>query len=150
MSYFPSEMPAPEPTMDDAEFWSGCADRKLRFQGCADCRRLRHPPTPICGGCHSTRVEWIEAPSQASIYSFTVVHHASHPAVSSRLPYVVAVLQFDGLPGVRFVTNVTDVDPAEVHIGMEVTVWWDQVASGDSPTELVFIPRFRPSSMVGT
>lgn len=148
MAYFPNEMPAPEPSMDDAGFWACCAGRSLRFQACADCGQVRHPPTPICSGCHSTRVKWIEAPAEASVYSFTVVHHASHPAVSARLPYVVAVVEFDGLPGVRFVTNVTDVEPNKVHIGMLVRVWWDRLEHGDEKAQPMFIPRFRPGGAI--
>lgn len=146
MAYFPNEMPAPEPVMDDAGFWDGCYDRQLRFQGCAGCGQLRHPPTPICANCHSTQVKWFDAPAKASVYSFTVVHHASHPAVVPKLPYVVAVVEFTGLTGIRFVTNITDVAPSDVHIGMDVQLWWDELDGAGGDSTPMFIPRFRPAS----
>jgi uncharacterized OB-fold protein len=139
MAYFPDTMPRPVPTMDDAGFWAACSERKLRFQACADCDRPRHPPTPVCPACHSTRMKWIDAPARAEVFTFNVIHHASHPAVSGRLPYVGALITFPDLPGVRLVSNVTDCAPSEVRIGMQVELWWDDIGGG------LFLPRFRPT-----
>lgn len=138
MPYFPNEMPRPVPAMNDTEFLRGCEKRHLRFQACAACGILRHPPMPICSQCHSTAEKWVEAPTTAKVYSFTVVHHASHPAVKTSLPYVVALLEFPALPGVRLISNITHVDPSEVRIGMQVDLWWDDIGEG------MFLPRFRP------
>ena len=118
-------MPVPEPTMDDAAFWASCAEKVLRFQACKACGALRHPPTPVCAACGSNAVVLREAPTRGRIYSYTVVHHAAHPTVASSLPYVVAVIEFPGLPGVRFISNVTDIEPRELAIGVEVELWWD-------------------------
>lgn len=144
MAYFPETMPRPVPTMDDAGFWQGCADRVLRFQACGDCDAVRHPPTPVCPACRSTRVVWHEAPEEAEVYTFTIVHHASHPAVKARLPYVGAVVVFPAMPGVRLVTNITDWNPAAVYIGMPVRLWWDDIGEG------LYLPRFRPLTNSGT
>jgi uncharacterized OB-fold protein len=143
MTFFPSDMPGVEPNMDDAGFWASCNQRVLAFQGCARCGVQRHPPTPMCGACRSTEVKWVEAPPRAQVYSYTVVHHAAHPAVTANLPYVVAVVTFEGLPGVRLVTNVTEIAPAEVRIGMNVSLWWDSLADAR------LIPRFHPDSSAG-
>lgn len=138
MSYFGDSMPLPEPHMDDAGFWRHCAERKLVFQCCGDCGAPRHPPTPVCGKCRSTRVSWRAAPERAEVFTFTIVHHAVHEAVESRLPYAVALVTFPALPGPKLVTNITDIEPARIHIGMPVTLWWDPVG------ENMFLPRFRP------
>ncbi len=82
---------------------------------------------------------WRGAPAPAELYSFTVVHYASHPAVKQNLPYVVGLVTFPDLPGVKLVTNITEVDPADVEIGMALTLWWDDVGDG------MFLPRFRPA-----
>lgn len=138
MALFPPDMPRPEPERDDRGFWEACRRRELRFQRCAACATARHPPSPMCPACQSVAVEWVAAPAQARVFTFTVVHHASHPAVSASLPYVVAVVEFDGLPGVRLVTNLTDVEPAAVRIGMPVAPWWDDAGDGQ------WLPRVRP------
>lgn len=139
MALFPETMPRPEPDMDDAPFWQACAERRLQFQACGDCGLLRHPPAPICGGCHSTAVTWVAAPATAEVFSYTVVHHPSHQAVAERVPYVVGLVTFPELPGVKLVTNITDTDPAAVHVGMALTLWWDDIGDG------MHLPRFRPA-----
>ena len=144
MAYFPADMPVPVPTMDDAAFWDHCAERRLHFQSCAACQQPRHPPTPICSRCGSTRLQWVEAPDQATVFTFTVVHHPSHPAVIGHLPYVVAVVDFAQLAQVRLVTNVTDVDPAQVRVGLPVRLWWDRLADADAAARPMYLPRFRP------
>lgn len=149
MSYFPVDMPAPEPNMDDQGFWRCCADRRLSFQSCSDCHTARHPPTPVCAKCHSTQVEWVQAPEIATVYTYTVIRHAGHTAVTTKLPYVVAVVEFDELAGVRFVTNITHLEPAEVSIGMKVRVWWDLLEEQSLNGAPVYIPRFKPERLAG-
>ena len=138
MAYFSNEMPRPQPTMDDEDFWHGCTEQRLQFQCCSDCGVYRHPPSPLCPRCHSIRTELIEAPHEAEIFTFTVIHYAAHPAVAARLPYVAAVVTFPSMKGVRLVTNVTDIDPSKVRIGMKVTLWWDDIGDG------MYLPRFAP------
>lgn len=74
----------------------------------------------------------------AVLYTYTVIHHASHEAVAGNLPYVVGVVTFPDLPNVRMVTNVTNINPSLVHIGMHLRLWWDDVGDG------TWIPRFSP------
>lgn len=145
MAYFPADMPVPVPTLDDAAFWNHCAERRLLFQCCSACERPRHPPTPVCAHCSSMRLHWVEAPGHATVFTFTVVHHASHPAVAGRLPYVVAVVDFPQLQQVRLVSNVTDVDPAMMRIGLPLRLWWDRLADDDAAARPMYLPRFRPA-----
>ena len=137
MALFPDDMPKVDPVWDDREFWEHCRKRELRFQACADCGTPRHPPTPVCGACHSMKVQWIEAPAGAELFSFTRVHYPSHPAVKGNLPYVVGLVVFPDLPGVKLVSNVTDAD--DVRIGMKLELWWDDAGDGQ------WLPRFRPA-----
>lgn len=136
MALFPDDMPAPAPEPSDAAFWAHCAAGRLRFQTCAECAIPRHPPTPMCPFCHATGVDWVDPGWKAEIYTYTVIHHASHEAVVGSLPYVVAVVTFPALPGVRLVTNVTGRDPAEICIGMPVSLWFDELENG------MRVPRF--------
>lgn len=140
MAIFPAGMPAPQPNFDDRGFWESCNEKRLRFQCCAQCATARHPPTPVCARCRSLEQAWKETAGRGTVYSYTVIHHASHEAVKPNLPYVVAVVEFDDVPGVRLVTNVTDVPPRDVRIGMRVELWWDRI--GDAS----FLPRCRPAA----
>jgi len=136
VSYLPAGVPSPEPTIDDQPFWDYCAAGELRFQRCPDCARFRHPPAPACPHCHSFRSEYVRAPDEAELFSFTIVHHAAHPAVAGTLPYNVAIVLFRPLDNVRLVSNIVDVAPADIRIGMRLHLVWEEAASG------MKIPRF--------
>ena len=137
MAYFPSGMERPQPDLDDRGFWENIAERRLTFQRCVDCDTHRHPPAPMCARCGSSNVAWTAAPSQGRVYTFTVVHHPVHPEVVSACPYVVAVIEFPALRGVRIVSNL-DEDPQSLQIGDAVSLYWDETDAGP-------LPRFRKS-----
>lgn len=138
MGFFPDTMPGVEPDFVDRQFWDHCNQDELRFQACGACSTPRHPPVPVCPKCLSTEQKWIKAPPNGLVYSFTVIHHASHEAVKEALPYVVATVAFESLPGVRLVSNVVVADVKHVYIGMPVQLQWDITAQGQH------IPRFIP------
>lgn len=142
MAYFPDTMPAVHPNFDDRDFWAACNHGQLQFQACADCGAARHPPTPVCPHCRSFKVAWKQAAGDAEVFTYTVIHHASHEAVKPNLPYVVGVVTFPDVPGVRMVTNITGVDPAHVQIGQKVRLWWDETGAGTPARQQ--IPRFTP------
>jgi len=53
---------------------------------------------------------------------------------------VAAVLDLEGAPGARLVTDIVEVDPEDVQIGMEVEVLFSPIADGWK------LPLFRPVS----
>lgn len=54
-------------------------------------------------------------------------------------PYIIAWVSIDEQPDVRLTTNLVDVEPDDVAVGMEVEVVFEQ-------NDDVYIPLFRPSS----
>lgn len=135
MPYLPNDQLRPEPSLDDAPFWEGCRARELRFQHCGDCGRFRHPPTPRCPWCQSANAAWAPARGPARLYTWTEVHHAAHPAVRGRGPYVVAVVEYPEMDGVRVISNLADTPAPE--IGSALELYWDDIGEGMS------LPRFR-------
>ncbi len=71
------------------------------------------------------------------MYTYTVVRQAFIPSLQDRLPYVVIAVDLDGAHGARIVSNLVDVEPEEVTVGMPVEVAWE-----DMGPELA-VPRFR-------
>lgn len=134
--YLPPDL-APEPTMDERAFWECCAHRRLAFQRCAACGRHRHPPGPRCPACRSADIAWSDAPEVAEVFSYTIVHYASHPAMAPHLPYNVAVVTFPDLDDVRLVTNIVDAAPEDLYVGMKVRLHWEGPVAG------TYLPRFR-------
>jgi uncharacterized OB-fold protein len=135
--YLPPEVPRPWPCVEDAPFWAACAERRLVFQACAACGRLRHPPGPRCPHCRSGDVRWTPAPPAGRVFSYTVVHHPMHEATAASVPYNVVLVEFPGLDGVRLVSNVVDAQPGQLEVGLEVELCWEPTGDGG------FLPRFR-------
>lgn len=108
--------PRPATTHDDAFFWQGLRDGKLLIQRCADCGLLRHPPGPMCRGCHSLRWDTLESSGLGTLYSFVVVHYPQVPSFD--YPNQVVLVELD--EGVRIVANSLDVAREQLVIGSRV------------------------------
>ena len=108
-------------------FWEAARSGRLVAARCGQCGKFRMPPTPFCPGCRSMEIHWTELSGTATVFSFTVV--TRHPAVGEIL-MVPAVLDLDGAPGARLVSPIVGVDPADVQIGMPVTVEFVPIADG--------------------
>jgi len=136
-----SAMPATpkrlRPTLghDNQWWWDALEEGKFLIQKCASCGVLRHPPRPMCGECQSLEWGTIETSGAGSIHSYVVIHHP--PVPGYEYPLVCALIDLD--EGTRFVSNVIDCDPQEVHIGMKV-----QAAIEPVDDELK-LPLFRPA-----
>jgi uncharacterized OB-fold protein len=116
-------------------FWLAAKENRLVAQQCAKCGHFRMPPTPFCPECQSTDHTWPELSGRGTVYSFAVVH--GFPGIPDAL-LVAAVISLEGAGDARLVTNVVDVDPEKVHIGMEVTVDFVDIADDWK------LPVFRP------
>lgn len=115
----------PHPAMNDdtAFFWEGARAGELRIQRCASCGVLRHPPRPACGACGSLDWDTVASSGRGSVYSYVVHHHPPVPGFT--LPFVVALIELE--EGVRVVSNLIDVDPPNVEIGLPVRVAFEAV-----------------------
>ncbi len=118
-----SRHPRPGITHDNRFFWDGVAAGTLLIQRCARCRRLQHPPGPMCPSCHGFEMEAIEASGRGAIHSFVVVHHPPVPPFS--YPNVIVLVELD--EGTRLVSRLVGVDPDAVTIGMRVEVGFETV-----------------------
>ncbi len=130
--------PIPELTPATSWFWQSGADGKLRIQGCSDCGQLVHPPAPICPKCRSRAYAPRELSGRASVVGFTVNVQPWLPHFDLDPPYVIANVALAEDPSVRLTTNVVGCDPADVHIGQEVAVRFEQ-------HEDVWLPLFEPT-----
>jgi len=137
VSYLPENMPSPRPTLDDAPYWQACQERRLVIRYCEQCAHFFHPPLPNCPRCSSTQLTWKQVSGRGTIYTYTVGHYAVHPSLKGHPPYNVCVVLLDDADDVRLVTNVVDVAPEALEIGLPVQVCFEP--SGDG----TLIPRFR-------
>jgi uncharacterized protein len=137
--WFPNEMPMPSANADTAGWWEAASEHRLVVQECASCGQVRHPPGPVCPNCRSQEAVWKDLAGTGRVYTYTVVRQAFVPALADKIPYVVVAVELDGAQGVRMVSNLVDVDPQEVEVGMAVDVVWE-----DMGPQLA-LPRFRPA-----
>jgi uncharacterized OB-fold protein len=117
-------------------FWEAAKEDRLTCAQCGNCGHFRMPPTPFCPNCQSRDVQWPTLSGRGVVYSFSVVH--GYPGLPD-ITLVAAVIDLDGAPGARLVTNVVGVDPAGVAIGDEVEVLFSPIADGWK------LPLFRPA-----
>ncbi|GAU67485.1 hypothetical protein SSP35_05_00520 [Streptomyces sp. NBRC 110611] len=111
-------------------YWEAAAAGKLLLRRCraAGCGTAHHYPREFCPYCWSADVVWEPASGHATLYTWSVVHRNDLPPFGDRLPYVAAVV--DLAEGPRMMTEVTDCAPAELRIGMPLTVRFRDVAPG--------------------
>jgi uncharacterized OB-fold protein len=131
------ELATLNPDLNTREFWEACAKRELRFQRCKSCGAYRFPPLSGCRHCGSAEARWVTVSGRGSVFSYTVVHHAAIPQIEAEVPYGVVVVEFDDAPGARLISNVVDLDPAELRVGMPLELVWEEPRPG------VVLPRFR-------
>jgi uncharacterized OB-fold protein len=132
------ERPAPVLTEDNAEYWDAAREGRLVAQRCAGCGRLRHPPRPLCPHCHGLDHDLVDLAGTGVVYSYALLHHPQHPSFA----YPVAAVLVDLDEGIRLVSNLVDVEPGEVKIGMAVRARMAPTAEGGAVP--VFEPAARP------
>lgn len=118
-------------------FWTAAQEDRLVAPKCADCGTFRLPPTVFCPNCQSRAVDWVQLSGQAEVFSFSVIR--GFPGLPD-ITLVAAVLDLPDAPGARLVSDIVEVDPADVHIGMKVQVLFSPIADGWK------LPLFRPAA----
>jgi len=130
--------PLPRPSAATRSFWDGCREGVLRLPWCRDCGRPHFFPRSLCPHCLGVDLEWRTASGRGRVWSHSTVRLSFWgKAFDESLPYVVAMIDLE--EGVRILSNVVDVSPEDVTIGMPVTVTFDAV------TPDITLPRFRPA-----
>lgn len=133
----PSGRPLPQLALSTKFFWTSGADGTLRFQECAACKALIHPPAPTCRYCRGAKMRIRAVSGRGTLAGFTVNHRFSMPALPA--PYVVAQVAINEDPRVRLTTNVVDCDPDELELGQQMEVVFEHL-------EDVWLPLFRPAA----
>jgi uncharacterized protein len=109
--------PRPGTTVDNQWWFDALLAGRLEIQRCASCGRLRHPPGPMCPGCHSLDWDTIVASGRATVHSHVTVHHPQVPGFDYPLPVLLVDLDEGG----RMVMN-TDGAAGDVSIGQTVNI----------------------------
>jgi uncharacterized OB-fold protein len=127
--------PLPRPTAISRPHWEGCREGVLRVQRCGDCGVHVFIPAPLCPGCQSQDLSWVDTSGRGTVYSYTVVHRPQRPEF--RVPYTVAIIEME--EGWHLLTNLIDIAPEDVRIGMPVEPFFEKMS------DEITLPYFRPA-----
>ncbi len=131
----PYSKPLPELKGHAKKFYDFCRKGELRFQRCSDCGTWRHVPREMCAECGSQAWTWERSSGKGTVFSWTVADRALHPEFVDDTPYAPTIVEME--EGVRLLTQIVDVEPDDLEIGMPVEVVFDAV------TAKVTLPKFR-------
>ena len=131
----PPGLPLPQPAEEAQPFFDALLEGRLAIQRCMACGLLLHPPRAVCNACQSTDFDWQEVTGDGVVYSYVVTHQAVHPALADHTP--LATVEVELAEGPHITSNLIDVPPESVEIGMAVAVVFEEVSDG------VVLPLFR-------
>lgn len=126
-------MPRPQPAWETVGFWEGIQRHELVFQKCGDCGMWVHPPRPMCPSCRSLEKEWVPSSGKGTVHS--VVTYRESPDPAFKAPFSVVLVEL--AEGVKLVSNMVDIKPEDIQIGMSVEVVFEEVQ------EDITLPKFR-------
>ena len=102
-----------------APYFDGLRRRLISFPCCRACGRTHWYPMKRCPYCYGQAFAWNPIAGPGRLYSWTVVRRGFSRA-SPTPPYIVGLVEFDEVPGVRLITNIVDCDPADLTIDAAV------------------------------
>jgi uncharacterized OB-fold protein len=118
--------PRPRPKLDQENraFWTGGAEGKLHITRCGDCGQYTHPPRILCRHCQSENVAPEAVAGTGVIDTFSVNHQAWVPGLE--VPFVIARVRLDGVPGVYLTTNIVNCAIEDVNFEDKVRVVFEE------------------------
>jgi uncharacterized OB-fold protein len=133
--YAPLPAPVPEISPETAAFWEATSRDVLLLQRCTQCDTAIWYPRYVCPSCHSIELANFEASGHGTVYSFTLTTRGILEYQDCG-PYVLALVEL--AEGPKMMTNIVEIDPANLVIGQQVEVVFHDTGAGSA------LPRFRP------
>jgi uncharacterized OB-fold protein len=114
------------------------AQRRIVVQYSPSLQRYIFYPRTLAPGTLADDLQWRDIDGAGTLYTFTVARRPTAPPWVDALPQLLAVVQWDAGP--RISTELVDVDPSDIRIGMRVSpVFYDLPEGG------ITLLRYRPA-----
>jgi len=126
----------PKLTEANAHFWQGGREGHLQFRRCCTCGTYIHPPSPRCPECLGKDLEVAAVSGRGTVLTYTFNHQPWVPSPDH--PYPIAIVEMEEQVGLRLMTNLVNLAPESVAIGLAVQVVFE-------PHEDVWVPLFEPA-----
>ena len=125
-------------------FYKFVGEGKLMAAKCNKCGAVLLPPRPACSKCMSKDLQWIPVNPTGKLLTYTVIH-VPPKEFESKAPYAVGIVRFDN--GGQLLGMVRDVEPAQLQIGMAVTIDFERTstpvaAPAQAPAQWPAWPRY--------
>jgi uncharacterized OB-fold protein len=131
-------MPLPEPTPVSAPFWAALREHRIRIQYSPSSGRYVFYPRTLAPGTLADDLEWREIDGAGTLFTYTVADRPTGPPWADALPQLLGVVEWE--VGPRVSTELVDVEPGEIRIGMRLTPVFYDVPGTD-----VTLLRYRPA-----
>ena len=131
-------IPLPEPTPVSAPYWRALAQHRIEIQYSPSSGRYVFYPRTLAPGTLADDLEWREIDGAGTLFTYTVAERPTGPPWADALPQLLAVVEWD--VGPRVSTELVDVEPDDIRIGMRVApVFHDVPGTG------ITLLRYRPA-----
>jgi len=135
--------PVPEPTPVSRPFWDALREHRIVIQYSPSAGRYVFYPRTLVPGTLGDDLQWREIDGSGTLYTYTVARRPTGPPWADKVPQLLAVVEWD--VGPRVSTELVDVEPSDIKIGMRVSpVFYDV------PGAEITLLRYRPAKDAGT
>lgn len=114
---------------------------RLTGSSCKKCGKVHFPPSKICRRCGSKELEDCKLPEKGKVLTYTVIR-TPPKGYEHYAPYVVGIIELKNK--VKIISQITDVAPEEVKIGMEVEATFRKVREDGEDGIVMYGYKFRP------
>ncbi len=128
--------------MSVPRYWREIPERtRLEGAKCASCGNVMFPPRMKCPKCGGDSIQKYKLPEKGKLMTFTIVR--SPPKGFEKMaPYVLGMVKLDD--GTILTVQLTDVQPNQVAIGMQVEAVFRKVFEDGDSGIIEYATKFRP------
>lgn len=119
---------------------------QLEGARCEDCGERVFPARPVCPECRGRNMRPYRFRGRGELYSYSTMYHAPE-GYESYVPYIVALVRLEEGPLVT--AQLSDVDPAELRLGMPLEMVTRKLVEQGEDGLIVYGYKFRPPVMIG-
>ncbi len=114
---------------------------RLEGTHCSACERNYFPPRKVCPSCRAGDLESRELQGSGTLYSYTRMSQSMR-GFANLGPSTVGMVQLDDGP--LIMTQLTDVEGVDLHIGMPVEMVTRKIRESSEHGYIVYGYKFRP------
>ena len=128
-------------------FWREIQSRyNLIGTKCGNCGKVDFPPRSVCPDCGRKSVGKMQSyklAGKGTVVTYTTIYDAPSQ-FDMQKPYVMAIIQME--EGVRLTSQLIDVKPDDVNIGMKVQATFRKLGQEGDAGVIHYGYKFRPSN----